>query len=106
MGRLNLIKICCIAGFVLAEVYMVFVVMAPINPGPPGRMLIPPSMMPKIAGMESGTQPPAKVTAVRLIVCSLFFGPFGACVGLGVGLLLEGGRQKIATWRSGSRPPA
>ena len=104
MGRNNIIKICSIVGFILAEVYMVFAVLAPYRPGLPGRTFIPISAIPKIENMEPGTQPPASVLAVKLAVCAFFFGPFGACVGLGVGLLIEGARQKAVTWRSASRP--
>jgi hypothetical protein len=107
MGRNKIVKICCIVGFVLAEIYMVFIVLAPYRPGPPGRtrMIIPKEMMPKIEGAVPGEKPPAGVLAMKLAVCAFFFGPFGACVGLGAGLLIEGARQKIVSWRSASRPP-
>jgi hypothetical protein len=41
---------------------------------------------------------------MKLVVCAFFFGPFGAFVGLGAGLLIEGARQKIVSLRSASRP--
>ena len=105
MGRSNVIKICCIIGFVLAEVYMVFAVLAPYRPGVPARMIIPASMIPKIEGVEPGAPPPPAAMAMKLAVSAFFFGPFGALVGLGAGLLIEGARQKIVTWRSASRSP-
>ena len=103
MGRNRIIKICSIAGFVLAEIYMCFVVLAPIAPGGQSRMIIPREMIPKIEGAVPGAPPPLSARVMQLAVCAFFFGPFGACVGLGVGLLIEGARQKIVTWRSASR---
>jgi len=105
MARNNVVKICCIVGFVLAEIYMVFAVLAPSRPGPPTRMIIPKEMIPNVEGVAPGTPPPPGALAMRLVLASFFFGPFGACVGLGAGLLLEGARQKIVTWRSASRSP-
>ena len=104
MGRNKIIKICCITGFVLAEIYMIFAVLAPYRPGMPGRTFIPISAIPKIEGIEPGTPPPPGALAMKLVVCAFFFGPFGAFVGLGAGLLIEGARQKIVTLRSASRP--
>ena len=104
MGGNKLVKICVIVGFVLAEVYMVFAVLAPYRPGPPvGRMIIPEAMIPKVEGVAPGTPPPPGTLAVKLAVCAFFFGPFGACVGLGVGLLLDGARRKAASWREAPR---
>jgi hypothetical protein len=104
MGQNRIIKICCIIGFVLAEIYMVFVVLAPYSPGEPARMIIPREMIPKIEGVEPGTPTPPGALAVKLVVAAFFFGPFGAFVGLGAGLLIEGARQKIVTLQSASRP--
>ena len=106
MGRNRIIKICCIVGFVLAEIYMVFTVLAPYNSrlASPTRMIIPKEAMPKIEGVEPGTQPTPRELAMKLAVCAFFFGPFGAFVGLGVGLLLEGARQKIVSWKSAFLP--
>jgi hypothetical protein len=103
MARNNVVKICCIVGFVLAEIYMVFAVLAPYRPGAPARMIIPKSMFPKIEGVAPGTPPPPATLAMKLVVCAFFFGPFGACVGLGAGLLIEGARQKVVNLRSASR---
>lgn len=89
----NLVKICSIAGFVLAEIYMVFAVLAPYSPGKAPRMFVPEFMIPKDAKVAPGTQPPWSVTATRLAVCAFFFGPFGAMAGCGVGLLLDGARR-------------
>jgi len=103
MGENKLVKICCIIGFVLAEVYMVFVVLAPNRPEQSTRMIIPRSMIPQIEGIAPGTPPPPGWMAMRLVVCGIFFGPFGALVGLGVGLLLDGARRTVVNWRSGPR---
>ena len=87
----------------LAEIYMVFAVLAPYSPGEPARMIIPKEMIPKIEGAVPGVPPPPGALAMKLAVSAFFFGPFGAFVGLGVGLLIEGGRQKIVTLQSAFR---
>ena len=106
MGRNRIVKICSIAGFVLAEIYMVFMVLAPYNPAvaAPTRMLIPKEAIPKLEGAVPGVPRPASVIVMQLAGYGIFLGPFGACVGLGVGLLIEGARQKIVSWQSSSRP--
>ena len=106
MGRNKIIKIASIAGFVLAEIYMVFAVLAPYRPGlsAPTRMLMPKEAIPQIEGAVPGARPPAGAIAMKLVVCAFFFGPFGAFVGFGAGLLIEGARQKIVSLRSASRP--
>ena len=108
MGKNRIIKICCIIGFVLAEIYMVFVVLAPPrapgSPAPSTRMIVPKDAFPKIAGGVPGAPTPPGVIAVKLVVCAFFFGPFGACVGLGAGLLIEGVRQKLVTLQSAFHP--
>jgi hypothetical protein len=95
MRKVNLIKICSIAGFFLAEIYMVLVVLAPNIPGGESRMIIPKILIPKEEGVALGAEPPMQVKITRLAVGAVFFGPFGALAGLGVGLLLEGLRQTI-----------
>ena len=107
MRQNRIIKVCSIVGFVLAEVYMVFVMLAPYRPelASPTRMIIPKEMIPKIDGDLKGAPAPPGVVVMKLALGAFFFGPFGALVGLGAGLLLEGARQKIVTWRSASRPP-
>ena len=107
MRQNRIIKVCSIIGFVLAEVFMVFTVLAPYRPelASPTRMIIPKEMIPKIEGADPGAlQPPGRI-AMKLAIFAFIFGPFGACVGLGAGLLIEGARQKIVTLRSASRPP-
>ena len=104
MGRNRIIKICCVVGFVLAEIYMVFVVLGPIKPGLPGRMIIQKEMIPPIEGAVPGAPPPLGTRVMQVGVAAVFFGPFGACVGLGVGLLIEGARRKIVTLQSAFRP--
>jgi len=105
MAGNKLVKISVVAGFILAEVYMVFVVLAPTRPGPPGRMIIPATMIPKVEGVAPGTQPPPSAMAQRVLISAFFFGPFGACVGLGVGLLLDGVRRAVASRGGDCRPP-
>ena len=100
MRRVNLVKACSIIGFILAEIYMLFVVLAPNVPGKTSRMLIPEILIPKEEGVAPGTQPPLKAKVRRVLIGSVFFGPFGAMAGAGVGLLLEGLRQSITKRRS------
>lgn len=68
MLRRNLAKPFTIAGFLLGEIYMFFTVLAP-----------------------SGADAPAAGSPVflRVLTSALFFGPFGAAIGLGIGLLIS-----------------
>ena len=65
-GR-NVTKPFSIAGFILGEIYMLFTVLAPLRTGVPV---------------------PGDYMAWRLLSAAIFFGPLGALVGLGVGLLV------------------
>jgi len=85
-GR-NLAKPFAIAGFILAEIYMLFTVLAPYS-REPGTLPAPPLAEP--AGIPAGTVPPLRAMITRVLVSSVFFGPFGALVGTGVGLLISG----------------
>ncbi len=62
----NLIKPFTIAGFLIGELYMVFTVLGPD---------------------KSGAAVPWDGVLGRLFGAAFFFGPFGAAVGMGVGLL-------------------
>ena len=64
-GR-NLTKPFSIAGFILGEIYMLFTVLAP----------------------QHGVTPPVDFQIPAVLTAALFFGPFGALVGLGIGLLV------------------
>ena len=102
----NLVKICSIVGFVLAEIYMVFVVLAPNVPGyQTSRMWFPKEDIPAAEGVAPYSKPPVGAQIQRLAVCAIFFGPFGAFVGLGVGLLLEGARQKLSGKKNSDQSP-
>ena len=88
-GR-NLAKpFCAIAGFILAEIYMLFTVL-----GNYGRETQPLPMppMPDAVATPAGTPPPLSAKVTRVLVCAVFFGPFGALAGTGVGLLVSGWR--------------
>ena len=67
-----LIKTCTIGGFVLGEIYMLYAVLAPYRTGVPI---------------------PSSTLLWKLVASSVFFGPFGAAIGLGFGLLVS------ALWR-------
>jgi hypothetical protein len=106
MRRVNLVKACSIIGFFLAEIYMLFVVLAPNVPGKTSRMLVPEVLIPKEHGVAPGAQPPLGVKVKRILVGGFFFGPFGALAGLGVGLLLEGLRQRFGSREKTNATPA
>lgn len=95
MRRVNLVKACSIVGFVLAELYMLFVVLAPNRAGMTSRMLIPESLIPRENDPPAGAPVPVSAKVKRVFVAAFFFGPFGAMAGLGLGLLLEGIRQRL-----------
>ena len=84
-GR-NLAKPFAIAGFILAEIYMVFTVL-----GNYGRETHPlPMPIPEVQTLPAGAPVPAGAKLVRVAVAAIFFGPFGAIAGTGVGLLVSG----------------
>ncbi|MEA3213047.1 MAG: hypothetical protein QOE70_6104 [Chthoniobacter sp.] len=82
----NYAKPFCIAGFILAEIYMLLVVLAPYG-HEPGRGL--PVPIPIETHLAAGAPVPPGHAAARIVACSIFFGPFGALVGLGVGLIFS-----------------
>lgn len=101
----NFAKPFSIAGFILGEVYMALLCLAPYRQGPPARLPmgvelpIPPSPLPP------GTAIPTDALIWKMIASSIFFGPFGALVGMGIGLLIGGLMDKI--WPlPDSAPPA
>lgn len=81
----NYAKPFCIAGFILAEIYMLFVVLAPY--GNEGRVL--PAPIPFETTVAPGTPAPTSYKVGEVLVASIFFGPLGALVGLGVGLIFS-----------------
>lgn len=90
MLRRNYAKPFSIAGFILGEIYMVLLCLAPYRSGPPGRLPmnmqlpVPPSDLPP------GTPIPTDALVIKMAVSAIFFGPFGALVGMGIGLLIGG----------------
>ncbi len=66
--KLLLVKPFTIAGFVVGEIYMLFTVLAP---------------------HLQGEVVPLAALIKRLLVLAIFFGPFGAAVGLGLGLIAQ-----------------
>ena len=85
-GR-NVAKPFAIAGFILAEIYMLFTVLG--NYGHEAQPLPMPPLA-EVATAPPGTPPPLKAKITRVLVCAVFFGPFGALAGTGVGLLVSG----------------
>ncbi len=84
-GR-NLAKPFAIAGFILAEIYMLFTVL-----GGYGHQNHPlPMEIPEAETVEAHTPPPTEAKIWRVLVSSVFFGPLGAAVGTGLGLLASG----------------
>jgi hypothetical protein len=101
-GR-NLAKPFAIVGFILAEIYMLFTVLAPY-----GRETHPlPMPIPEATTVPVHTPPPIDVKITRVLVSSVFFGPFGAIAGTGIGLLVSGllgdFRKKPADPKPGDR---
>jgi hypothetical protein len=100
-GR-NLAKPFAIAGFILAEIYMLFTVLgyyghtAQPLPAPP---------LAEAPAIPPGTPPPLSAKITRVVVCAVFFGPFGALVGTGIGLLVSGLRGDFRQKGQGSPAP-
>jgi hypothetical protein len=86
MSARNLAKPFAIAGFILAEIYMLFTVLAPY--GHEKHEL--PFQIPDVSALPPGAPVPLRATIIRVAVCSIFFGPFGAVIGTGIGLLVSG----------------
>lgn len=95
----NYAKPFCIAGFILAEIYMLLVVLAPYGNEPSRGLAME---IPVEVGVPVGTPPPLGAVLTRLAAYSIFFGPFGALVGLGVGLLFSG----LVQWLRRTRTPS
>ncbi len=88
MSGRNLAKPFAIAGFILGEIYMLFAVL-----GPYGRVAQPLAVsIPKVDTVPPGTPAPTGVKVSTAVVSALFFGPFGAIAGTGLGLLVSGVR--------------
>ena len=79
----NYAKPFCIAGFILAEIYMLFIVFAPYS-HEKGRSL--PVPVPMEDSAAPGTPPPLSNRILTALTLSIFCGPFGALAGLGIGL--------------------
>jgi hypothetical protein len=84
----NLAKPFTIAGLLLAEVYMVYTVLAPYRKGPPAPLAMPLPIEPTT--LAAGTPIPLDALVIKLALGAVFFGMFGALVGVGVGLLISG----------------
>ena len=88
MSGRNLAKPFAIAGFILGEIYMLFAAL-----GGYGRETHPlPMPVPVVDAVPSGTPPPTGAKISRVLIAALFFGPFGAIAGTGLGLLVSGAR--------------
>jgi len=84
-GR-NLAKPFAIVGFILAEIYMLFTVLG--SYGHDAQPLpVPP--LAEVA-VPAGTPPPLNAKITRVVVAAVFFGPFGALAGTGLGLIASG----------------
>ena len=98
-GR-NLAKPFAIVGFIVAEMYMFFTVA-----GPYGRETQPlPMPIPEVTTLPVGSPVPPSAKVKRIAVGSIFFGPFGALVGTGVGLLVSGLRGDFRKNSTPSKP--
>ena len=100
MSGRNLAKPFAIAGFILGEIYMLFTAL-----GGYGRETHPlPLPVPVVDTVEPGTPPPMGAKVSRVLIAALFFGPFGAIAGTGVGLLVSGARGDFR--RKDEGPPS
>lgn len=95
----NYAKPFCIAGFVLGEIYMLLVVLAPYGHGAPHPL---PAPIPMDPGLPAGMPIPPGFLALRIAASAIFFGPFGGLVGLGAGLIFSA----LAQWWRGRKAPA
>lgn len=87
-GR-NLTKPFSIAGFVLAEIYMLFAVLAPLKSSIPTSITYAIAAQYGVLAPFTGSMPiPAEYLVWRVFCAALFFGPFGALVGMGLGLVV------------------
>jgi hypothetical protein len=71
----NYAKPFAIGGFIVGEIIMVLVMLAPNQKGMPA--------------------PPVDWLGMRLLVGAIFFGPFGMAAGTGIGLLVSGLLAKL-----------
>ena len=90
MSSRNYTKISSITGIVLGEIYMLYTVLAPYRKGPPIPISVP---MPHDV-IPADAAIPLGALLLKIALCSVFFGLFGALVGLGIGLLITGLLQK------------
>lgn len=98
----NYTKICSIGGLVLGEIYMLYVVLAPYRKGPPIPISVP---MPHDV-IPADAAIPLSALILKIALSSVFFGLFGALVGLGIGLLVTGLMQKRPPPGQSPPPPA
>ncbi len=85
-GR-NYTKPFSIAGIILGEFLMLYVVFAPYRKGPPVPMQLP---LPPEDPLPAHLVEPMGHFIVKLVSCAMAYGLFGALVGLGFGLLVTG----------------
>ena len=87
-GR-NLTKPFSIAGFVLAEIYMLFAVLAPVRTGMPAPVSYAlATQYGVLAPLASSMPIPADYLVWRVLISAFYFGPFGALAGMGLGLIV------------------
>jgi hypothetical protein len=74
---------------------MGFVMLAPNNPvaATVTKPFVPLETIPK-SDLPIGTPPPTATKVTRLLVGAVFFGPFGAMAGMGIGFLISGAIPK------------
>lgn len=88
MAARNLTKPFSIAGFILGEIYMVLLCLAPYRKTPPPRLPMDVKLPIPPPDLPLGTPIPTDALVLKMAVSAIFFGPFGALVGMGVGLLI------------------
>jgi len=89
-GR-NVTKPFSIAGFVLAEIYMLFAVLAPLKSAVLAPAAVSLGVLAEygvLAPLQVSVPVPGGYLAWRILCAAFFFGPFGALVGMGLGLFV------------------
>jgi hypothetical protein len=100
-SRLNFTKPFTIIGILLAEAYLVALVLAPNTGNAPNvplasaLSLTSPAVFANLAPVLAGVPTPRSAQLWRIAAGSLFFVPFGAAAGMGAGLLVTGLAKKL-----------
>lgn len=105
MLRRNFAKPFSIAGFILGEIYMLLLCLAPYRKGPSGRLPMNVELPVAPSDLPAGAPIPTDALILKMAVSAIFFGPFGALVGMGIGLLIGGLMDSLWPRPDSASPP-